>query len=106
MTIDEFQQADLRIGQITTAERIEGSDKLLKLSVAFAEEQRQIVAGIGKVYEPEALIGRQLLFIANLEPRTMMGVESQGMLLAASDEAGSPVILVPEKTVPPGVRIK
>jgi methionine--tRNA ligase beta chain len=106
-----FEQMELRIGRIAEAARVEGSDKLLKLSVDLGEksadqpEFRQIIAGIGKAYEPDALIGRELLFIANLEPRTIMGLESQGMVLAATDDRG-PVVMLPERPVPPGAPLK
>ncbi len=111
MRIDEFKQTDLRVGKVLEAVRIEGSDKLLKLQVDLGEKDpadapvyRQILAGIGKAYEPEALIGHEVCVVANLEPREMMGFTSQGMLLAASSEAG-PVLLMPEKSVPPGSKI-
>ena len=88
-----------------SAERVEGSDKLLKLQVDVGAESRQIVAGIGKQYAPEQIVGRQIVIVANLEPRKLMGLESQGMLLAASDEQG-PVILMPEHEVPPGAEVR
>lgn len=98
---------------VLAAERVEGSEKLIKLQIdcgpsASSGQQsgeRQIVAGIGKAYEPEALVGKQIVVVANLEPRSLMGLESNGMLLAASDES-APVLLIPEKTVPPGTGIK
>ena len=101
MTIDEFKQADPRVGKILTAERVEGSEKLLKLQIDIGE-LRQIISGIGKVYTPESLIGKEVVIIANLEPRTMMGLESRGMLLAAKGEVGEPVILTIEGSVSPG----
>ncbi len=105
MTIDEFKQGELRVGKILEAVRVEGSDKLLKLKVDLGEaEPRQILAGIGKAYAPETLIGREIVVVANLDPREMMGLTSQGMLLAASSESG-PVLLMPEKEVPPGSKI-
>ena len=104
MTIDEFKNADLRVGTITAAERVEGSDKLLKLQVDIGEP-RQILSGIAKWYAPEDLVGKQILMIANLEPRMMMGLESRGMLLAAHGEDNVPVIVMPDKAVPPGARI-
>lgn len=109
-TIEEFSTLDLRVGAVVRAERITGSDKLLRLEVDIGETSgdltvlRQIVAGIGLAYEPEAIIGKQIIVIANLEPRKLMGVESQGMLLAASD--GSPVLLTTEKPVSPGSKIR
>jgi methionyl-tRNA synthetase len=104
MTIEEFQKADLRVGKILTAERVEGSEKLLKLSVDIGET-RQILSGIAKWYAPEDLIGREAVIIANLEPRMMMGMESQGMILAAHGKDGEPVVLAVEKEVPPGAKI-
>ena len=92
MMIDEFQKMDLRVGKILTADRVEGSEKLLKLSVDIGEP-RQILSGIAKSYAPEDLVGREVVVIANLEPRMMMGMESQGMILAAHGEAGDPVLL-------------
>ena len=114
MTIDEFQKVDLRIVKILEAERVPGSEKLLKLKVALGDEDRQIIAGIGKVYEPAALIGKEIVVVANLEPRQFtlqydsgqVDLESQGMLLAASGEDGSPVLIMPEKEIEPGAKIK
>ena len=113
MTIDEFKRIELRIGKVTAAERIEGSEKLVKLTVDLGEKDvadlphmRQVVAGIGKSYTQEELVGKEIVVVANLEPRTLMGVESQGMLLAASGETGEPVILIPEKEVSVGAEVK
>jgi methionine--tRNA ligase beta chain len=107
MTIDEFQQADLRVGKVVAAEKVEGSEKLLKLQVDLAEEAgpRQILSGIAKQYAPEDLIGKSVAVIANLDPRTMMGMESRGMLLAAHGEGGAPVVIMPAGDVPPGAKI-
>jgi methionyl-tRNA synthetase len=106
MTIDEFQKSDLRVGKIIGAERVEGSEKLLKLQVDIAEpEPRQILSGIAKAYAPEDLTGKNVVIIANLDPRMMMGMESNGMLLAAHGEGGSPVIIQPVSDVPPGAKI-
>ena len=104
MTIDEFQKADLRVGKVISAERVEGSEKLLKLQVDIGEP-RQILAGIAKVYPPEELVGKEVIIIANLEPRMMMGMESQGMVLAAHGENGEPILLMPEREVPSGSKI-
>lgn len=107
ISIDDFKKIELKVGTVRSSERIEGSDKLVKLLVNLGEENpRQILAGIGKAYEPEKLIGRQIVVIANLEPRELMGLESNGMLLAASDENGVPVLLTPDAVVPPGSGIK
>ncbi len=104
MTIDEFQKMDLRVGKVISAERVEGSEKLLKLSVDIGEP-RQILSGIAKSYAPEDLVGRMIVIIANLDPRMMMGMESQGMILAAHGENGEPVVLTVEKEVLPGSKI-
>lgn len=106
MTIDEFQQSDLRVGTIISAERVEGSEKLLKLQVDIAEPApRQILSGIAKAYAPEELVGKSVVIIANLEPRMMMGMESNGMLLAAHGEGGAPVLIRPVGEVAPGSKI-
>jgi len=102
---ENFAELDLRIAQIESAEKISGSDKLVRLEVLLADEKRQIVAGIGKRYAPENLIGKQIVILANLEPRTLMGFESQGMLLAADSESG-PIILNPESPTSPGSKVK
>lgn len=106
VTLEEFQKADLRVGKITEAVRVEGSEKLLKLQVDIGEP-RQIVSGIAKAYAPEELVGKSVIVIANLDPRKMMGLESQGMLLAAHGEDGAPVLIVPlgAASVPPGAKI-
>ncbi len=106
ITIEDVKKVEIRVGQVTAAERVTGSDKLLKLTVEVGEATpRQIIAGIGKTYEPEALLGKQLAVLVNLEPRSIMGLDSQGMVLAASGDAG-PVILMPEKPVPSGAVLK
>ena len=103
---DDFKKIDLRTAKILGAERIKNSDKLIKLQIDVGElGQRQLIAGIGTVYGPEILVGKQIIIVANLETRKLMGHESQGMLLAASDEIG-PVLLVPESEVKNGVLIK
>lgn len=111
MTIDEFKKCELRVGKVLVAERVEGSEKLLKLQIDLGESNedgpkpRQILSGIGKAYTPEEMVGKQVVIIANLDPRMMMGLESQGMLLAASDADGKPIILSPEKDIVPGTLI-
>ena len=104
-SLEDFKKLEIRIGKILTAERIEGSDKLLKLEVDFGTEKRQIVSGIAEFYSPEALINKEAPFVINLEPRKLRGVESFGMIMAASDN-GRPVILIPEEEVPPGTIVK
>jgi len=103
---DDFKKLDLRVAKIVAAERVEKSEKLLRLTVAVVDsETRTIVAGIGKAYQPETLVGRLIIILANLEPRSLMGIESQGMLLAA-DSPDGPVILIPEKPVAAGAPIQ
>lgn len=103
---EDFKNIDLRVAKILSAERVEKSDKLIKLQIDVGElGERQLVAGIGTVYEPEILVGKQIVIVANLEPRKLMGYESRGMLLAASDDMG-PVLIVPESEVDSGAGIK
>jgi methionyl-tRNA synthetase len=104
ITIDEFSKIEVKVGTVLSAERVPETDKLLRLVVDFAEESgpRQIVSGITKyVNEPEDLVGRQLAFVTNLEPRTIKGLESNGMLFAVgSDDTFA--FLSPDRPVPPG----
>jgi methionine--tRNA ligase beta chain len=102
--IDEFRKLDLRVGVVKSAEAHPNADKLLVLKVDLGSEERQIVAGIRAHYQPEELVGRQVVVVANLETATLRGLESQGMVLAASDE-GRVVILTPEKQVNPGAKV-
>ncbi len=103
---EEFKKVELRVGTVVVAERVTGSEKLLKLMVEVGEAApRQIVSGIAKAYEPEALVGRQIVLVTNLESRQIMGLESQGMILAA-DSGEGPVLLLPEKPVLPGTLLK
>jgi methionine--tRNA ligase beta chain len=105
ISFEEFKKIELKVGKVLNAEKIEGSEKLLKLIVDLGDERRQVVAGIAKYYKLEDLIGKEIVVVANLEPKKLMGSESQGMLLAA-DVNGEPVILIPEKEVPPGTKIR
>jgi len=102
ISYEDFSKLDLRIGTVLEVELVADSSKLLKLLVSIGEEKRQIIAGIQKSYAPESLIGRQILLIVNLEPRKLAGLESQGMILAAHAEDGSPILLFPEKAAPNG----
>lgn len=104
ITIDDFKKVELKVAKILEADRVENSDKLVKLKVDLGSEQRQIIAGIGNIYTPEILVGKQIIVVANLELRKLMGLESQGMLIAASDEMG-PVLVVPESEVRPGTSL-
>jgi len=103
---EDFSKIELKIATILETQRVEGSEKLLKLQVDLGTEQRQLVAGIGKTYALDQLVGKQIVVVANLEPRSLMGLESQGMLLAAHDTDGGPVLLIPDKQVPSGSLIK
>ena len=106
ITIDDFVKVDLRVAQILVAERVPKADKLLRLEVDLGYEKRQILAGIAEHYEPEKLIGRKIVIVANLAPRKMRGLESNGMLLAASLEGGAPVLAGFLEEVPLGARLK
>lgn len=104
ITIDQFRSVELKIATIKSAEPHPNADKLMVLQIDLGGEQRQILAGIRNHYAPEELIGKQIVVVANLEPAKLRGLESQGMLLAASDE-GRVVILTPDKTVQPGANV-
>ena len=103
--IEDFGKLDLRVGKIVSAERVEKSDKLVKLMVDIGAETRQVVAGIGKSYTPEELTGKSIVIVANLKPAKLMGVESRGMLLAASSGEGLAVVTFDRETKP-GSRVK
>ncbi|MBN1761663.1 MAG: methionine--tRNA ligase subunit beta [Methanomicrobia archaeon] len=105
INMSEFARLDVRIGKIVSAERIEGSKKLIKLDVDVGDETRQLVAGIAEEYAPEDLIGKLVPILANLKPAKLRGVESQGMILAV-DVAGKPILLHPDKEVPAGSRVR
>jgi len=107
IAIDDFVKVDLRVGEVKFAERVKGADKLLHLKVDIGEaEPRTIVAGIALVYEPEKLIGRKVVIVANLAPRKLRGIESRGMIVAASLEGGKPVLAGFLEHVPVGARLK
>jgi len=107
ITIDDFAKVDLRVAQVLVAERIPKADKLLRLEVDLGYEKRQILAGIAQYYEPEKLVGRKIVIVANLAPRKMRGLESNGMLLAASlPTDGAPVLAGFLEDVPLGARLK
>ncbi len=101
VNINQFQKIDLRIAKIIKAERIEDTDKLILLSIEVGKEERQLVAGIAENYPPETLVGKEIVIVANLEPRIIKGYVSQGMLLAAKNING-PVLLVPDGEVASG----
>jgi methionyl-tRNA synthetase len=105
ISYEDFKKIDLRVAKIIEVERVENSEKLIRLQIDLGEEKRQIVAGIGKFYNPEDLINKQIVVVANLEPRKLMGEESQGMLLAASDE-DQISLLIPDQEIPTGSIVK
>lgn len=105
ITYEDFIKLDIRIGKILSAEKVPGTDKLLKLDVDIGVETRQLVAGIAESYEPDHLIGKEIPVLLNLEPRRIRGVESRGMILAV-DVGGKPLLLYPEREVPPGSIIR
>jgi methionyl-tRNA synthetase len=107
ITIDDFAKVELRVGQVQVAERVKGADRLLRLEVNLGDEVRQIVAGIAEAYEPEKLIGRKVVIVANLAPRKLRGLESNGMIVAASiGEKGRPVLAGFLEDVEIGARLK
>src|SRR6202043_23323 len=106
ISIDDFAKVELRVALVKTAERVKGADKLLRLEVDLGTEVRQLVAGIAEAYEPEALIGRKVVIVANLAPRKLRGLESNGMIVAASPEGGRPVLASFLEDVPIGTRLK
>ena len=105
---DDFQKLEIRMGKVLEAERVPGTDKLLRLRVDLGDETRQLVAGIAHVYAPEEVVGRTIPVLANLEPRTIRGIESQGMILCPTDKEGNPVLLLPdpERDVPAGAPVR
>jgi len=106
ITIDDFAKVDLRVGLVKVAERVPKSDKLLRLEVDIGTEVRQVLAGIAEAYAPETLVGRKVVIVANLAPRKMRGLESNGMIVAASLEGGKPVLASFLEDVPVGARLK
>jgi methionyl-tRNA synthetase len=99
---DDFAKLDLKAGTIITCEKVEKADKLLKLEVDLGSEKRTIVSGIAQHYKPEEMVGKQVIVVANLAPRKMRGIESQGMILTAEDKNGKLYLLKPENNVEPG----
>lgn len=106
ITIDDFAKLELKVGTVLEAEEIPESEKLIKLKVDLGEEEpHQVLAGVKQWYKPEDFVGKQVVIIANLEPRQMMGLQSQGMMLAA-DSPDGPVFLTTGKEVKPGTKIR
>jgi methionyl-tRNA synthetase len=105
ISFEDFQKLKLRVASIIKAERVDGADRLLKLQVSLGDEERQLVAGVAEHYEPDTLAGRQIVVLTNLEPATIRGVESQGMLLAASSSDGL-ALLQPDHSLPDGSEVR
>jgi methionyl-tRNA synthetase len=107
ISIEDFAKVDMRVGEVTAAERVSGATKLLKLLVDIGSEVRQVVAGIAEYYEPEKLIGMKVVLVTNLQPRKLRGVESNGMIVAALvGEQGRPVLVTFKEDVTNGARLK
>jgi len=106
ISIDDFAKIELRVGQVKLAEKVQGADKLLRLEVDLGTEVRQVVAGIAEAYAPETLVGRKVVIVVNLAPRKLRGLESNGMIVAASPEGGKPVLAAFLEDVPVGTRLK
>jgi methionyl-tRNA synthetase len=107
ITIEDFTKVEMKVGEVKSAEKIAGADKLLKVLVDVGDEVRQVVAGIAEVYKPEELVGRKVIVVTNLQPRKLRGVESNGMIVAASvGPEGKPVLAGFLEDVPPGAKLK
>lgn len=106
ITIDDFMKVELRVAVVLSAERVPKSKRLLKLHVDVGTEQRTLVAGIAEAYEPDALVGRTVVIVFNLQPATLMGIESNGMVLAGSVEGGKPTLIGFDNPPPPGARVR
>lgn len=106
ISIDDFAKVELKVGKVISSEKVENSEKLIKLKVDIGGEERQIVAGIGKSYTPDDLIGKKIVVVTNLKPAKLMGIESRGMLLAATDEDGKLSVLTLDREVKQGAKVK
>jgi methionyl-tRNA synthetase len=106
ISIDEFARLDLRVAKVLSADSIKGSKKLIQLEVDLGGERRTLLAGIAQTHKPQDLVGKKVIVVANLQPAKLMGIESQGMVLAAVADEQNIVLVVPEGDVPPGTRVK
>ena len=106
ISIDDFMKVELRVAKVLEAEAVPKSKKLVKLKVDVGTEQRTIVAGIAEAYQPEQLVGRTIVIVANLKPAKLMGIESNGMVLAASVGGGKPILVSFDEPVPAGARVR
>ncbi|MGE5041903.1 MAG: methionine--tRNA ligase subunit beta [Candidatus Levyibacteriota bacterium] len=102
--IADFKKIEIKIGKVTAAEAVPETDKLIKLTIDFGEEQRTVLTAIREFFQPEYFIGKMIPVVTNLQPKTFRGIESQGMILAADDN-GTPVLLHPEKEIPAGSKV-
>ena len=106
ISIDQFMNVELKVAKVLAAERVPNSRKLIKLQVDLGSEQRTLVAGIAGAYEADALVGRTVVVVANLKPARLMGIESDGMVLAASLDGNQPALVGFDQAVPPGTRVR
>jgi methionyl-tRNA synthetase len=106
ISIDDFMKIDLRVAKVLTAEKVPNSRKLVKLTIDAGAEQRTLVAGIAEAYEPDALVGRTIVVVFNLKPAKLMGIESNGMVLAGSPDGGKPTLVGFDQEIAPGTRVR
>ena len=107
ISIDDFMKTELRVAKVLEAEAVPKSKKLIKMKVDVGEaEPRHILAGIAEAYQPEQLVGRSIVIVANLKPAKLMGLESNGMVLAASPDGGAPTLLAVDPSILPGARVR
>ena len=106
ITIDEFKKAEMQVGEVLSAEPVEGSEKLLKLRVSFGTEERQVISGIAKFVKLEEIVGKKFAFATNLEPRSIMGLESQAMILAVGGDGETPFAILEAPAATPGSRVR
>jgi methionyl-tRNA synthetase len=106
ISLDEFMRVDLRVARVIAAERVPNSRKLIKMDIDLGAEQRTIIGGIADAYEPERLVGRTIVVVANLRPAKLMGIESNGMVLAATSDGGKAVLVSFEEPPPLGARVR
>ncbi len=106
ITFADWEKIDIRVGKITSAEKVAGSDKLIKMKVSFGSEERQIVAGLAQKYSPEDMEGRKTIFLFNLEPKKLRGLDSQGMILVANSGNDEYSLIAPDGDVPEGSKLE
>lgn len=106
ISIDDFMKVDLRVAKVLAAEKVANSRRLVKMQVDAGTEQRTLVAGIAEAYEPEQLVGKTIVIVFNLKPAKLMGIESDGMVLAASPDGGRPVLVTFDQDAAPGTKVR